>query len=112
MDAPPVEGAAERPVMSFSASSRVAPPRSRASRGRVPEPIISGACRTGAAVPGDVLVEDAVRRRHVAVHVVVYVASDNKPVGRVVADSPTSREQPRSTSGLGMTSDGVRGAGG
>ena len=90
VDAPLVEdGAAERrgDVLERGLTCyRTAEVRKRVP-GRVPEPIyIKRVPHEGGAVPGDVPVEDEVRRRHVAVHVVVdNIASDNKPVGRVVA---------------------------
>ena len=90
VDAPPVEdGAAERRgdvLQCINTPCSTAEVRQRVP-GRVPEPtFIKRVPHEGGAVPGDVLVEDEIRRRHVAVHVVVdRVASDNKPVGRVVS---------------------------
>ena len=90
VDAPPVEdGAAERRgdvLQCIHTRCRTAKVRQRVP-GRVPEPIyIKRVAHEGGPVPGDVPVEDEVRRRHVAVHVVVdNIITHDQPVGRVVA---------------------------
>ena len=90
VDAPLVEdGAAERRVdvlQCINTPCSTAEVRQRFP-GRVPEPIyIKRVPHEGGAVPGDVLIDHQIRRRHVAMNIVVdNIASDNKPVGRLVA---------------------------
>ena len=85
------DGAAERRVDVLERGLtcyRTAEVRQRVP-GRVPEPVyIKRVPHEGGAVPGDVLIQHQIRRRHVRMDVVVdNIITHDQPVGRVVADA-------------------------